>query len=101
MKKIKTKENYNISDFTRETVNVSKKINSVFIKTKSQADKVTESDQTGAYEYTDESYKNMIEDHKKNGTSYKDIQTFNLDEYFGLDQSHPQSYPSIPPSGNE
>ena len=38
------------------------KIYSVFIKTKSQADKVTESDQTGAYEYTDESYKNMIED---------------------------------------
>lgn len=37
-------------------------------------------------------YANMIEDHKKNGTSYKDIQTFNLDEYFGLDQSHPQSY---------
>ena len=24
--------------------------------------------------------------------SYKDIKTFNLDEYFGLDQSHPQSY---------
>ena len=37
-------------------------------------------------------YQNMIEDHKKNGTSYKDIQTYNLDEYFGLDQSHPQSY---------
>lgn len=37
-------------------------------------------------------YENMVEDHKKNGTSYKDIQTYNLDEYFGLDQSHPQSY---------
>ena len=37
-------------------------------------------------------YENMIEDHKKNGTSYKDVQSFNLDEYFGLDQSHPQSY---------
>lgn len=37
-------------------------------------------------------YELMREDHKKNGTSYKDIKTFNLDEYFGLDQSHPQSY---------
>ena len=37
-------------------------------------------------------YAKMIEDHKENGTSYKDIQTYNLDEYFGLDQSHPQSY---------
>lgn len=37
-------------------------------------------------------YANMVEDHKKNGTSYKNIKTFNLDEYFGLDQSHPQSY---------
>jgi len=37
-------------------------------------------------------YADMVEDHKKNGTSYKDIQTYNLDEYFGLDQSHPQSY---------
>lgn len=37
-------------------------------------------------------YELMREDHKKNGTSYKDIKSFNLDEYFGLDQSHPQSY---------
>lgn len=37
-------------------------------------------------------YANMIEDHKKNGTSYKNIKTYNLDEYFGLEQSHPQSY---------
>lgn len=37
-------------------------------------------------------YELMIEDHKANGTSYKKIKTFNLDEYFGLDQSHPQSY---------
>ena len=37
-------------------------------------------------------YELLIEDHKKNGTSYKDILTFNLDEYYGLDQSHPQSY---------
>ncbi len=37
-------------------------------------------------------YKNMIEDHKKNGTSYKNIRTVNLDEYAGLDYSSDQSY---------
>ena len=29
---------------------------------------------------------------KKNHTSYKDVKSYNLDEYFGLDASHPQSY---------
>lgn len=61
MKKIKTKESYNIPDFTKETFNISKKINGAFIKTKTQTDKITESNQTGAYEYADESYKNMVE----------------------------------------
>lgn len=37
-------------------------------------------------------YKLMVEDHKNNGTSYKNIKTFNLDEYFGLEATHPQSY---------
>ena len=37
-------------------------------------------------------YELMREDHKKNGTSYKDIKTFNLDEYYGLAPTHPQSY---------
>ena len=37
-------------------------------------------------------YELMIEDHKKNRTSYKDIKSFNLDEYFGLEATHPQSY---------
>lgn len=37
-------------------------------------------------------YKNMIEDHKENGTSYKNITTFNLDEYVGIDRNHPESY---------
>lgn len=37
-------------------------------------------------------YKNMIEDHKENGTSYKNIKTVNLDEYAGLDYSSDQSY---------
>lgn len=37
-------------------------------------------------------YKKMIEDHEKNGTSYKNIRTVNLDEYAGLDYSSDQSY---------
>ena len=37
-------------------------------------------------------YKRMIEDHKANGTSYKDVYTFNLDEYVGLPVDHPESY---------
>ena len=37
-------------------------------------------------------YKRMIEDHKTNGTSYKDVYTFNLDEYVGLPVDHPESY---------
>ena len=37
-------------------------------------------------------YARMVEDHKKNGTSYKEIKTFNLDEYVGLPITHPESY---------
>lgn len=37
-------------------------------------------------------YKNMIKDHKENGTSYKGVKTVNLDEYAGLDYSSDQSY---------
>lgn len=37
-------------------------------------------------------YELLVEDHMKNGTSYKNIQTFNLDEYYGLDINQPQSY---------
>lgn len=37
-------------------------------------------------------YARMVNDHKENGTSYKDIRTFNLDEYVGLPISHPESY---------
>lgn len=37
-------------------------------------------------------YKKLIKDHKRNGTSYKEIRTVNLDEYIGLDASHTQSY---------
>ena len=37
-------------------------------------------------------YELMIKDHQENGTSYKDVTTFNLDEYVGLPKSHPESY---------
>jgi glucosamine-6-phosphate deaminase len=37
-------------------------------------------------------YKKMIEDHQKNGTSYRNCITFNLDEYVGLPKTHEQSY---------
>ena len=37
-------------------------------------------------------YEHMIENHKKNGTSYLHVRTVNLDEYKGLPASHPQSY---------
>lgn len=34
----------------------------------------------------------LKQDHEQNGTSYQQVTTFNLDEYVGLDESHPQSY---------
>lgn len=37
-------------------------------------------------------YDNMIEDHRKNGTSYKGVTTYNLDEYVGINRNDPQSY---------
>ena len=37
-------------------------------------------------------YRNMINDHKENGTSYKNVSTVNLDEYVSLDKDHDQSY---------
>ena len=37
-------------------------------------------------------YARMVKDHKENGTSYKDIKSFNLDEYVGLPITHPESY---------
>lgn len=37
-------------------------------------------------------YKEMVKDFKDNHTSYKDVISYNLDEYFGLEGTHPQSY---------
>lgn len=37
-------------------------------------------------------YAEMVKDHEENGTSYKDVVTYNLDEYVGIDRNDPQSY---------
>ncbi len=37
-------------------------------------------------------YKEMIKDHKENGTSYAEVSTYNLDEYVGLPLNHRESY---------
>jgi glucosamine-6-phosphate deaminase len=37
-------------------------------------------------------YKKLIQDHKENNTSYKQINTFNLDEYIGISKKDPNSY---------
>lgn len=37
-------------------------------------------------------YAQLIEDHRKNGTSYRDTITFNLDEYIGLSPENKNSY---------
>ena len=37
-------------------------------------------------------YSNLIADHQKNGTSYRGVTTFNLDEYVGLSGTNPNSY---------
>ena len=37
-------------------------------------------------------YQCMVKDHEDNGTSYKNVRTYNLDEYVGIDRNDPQSY---------
>lgn len=37
-------------------------------------------------------YENLVKDYQNNGTSYKEVTTFNLDEYIGLEKTHDQSY---------
>lgn len=37
-------------------------------------------------------YREMIRDHKENGTSYQNVLTWNLDEYVGIPRTHEQSY---------
>lgn len=40
-------------------------------------------------------YKEMVEDYKAGNTSYEDVSSYNLDEYVGIEQSHPESYYSF------
>ena len=37
-------------------------------------------------------YRELIRDHKENGTSYRNVTTVNLDEYIGLSPEDPNSY---------
>ena len=37
-------------------------------------------------------YRKMVADHKENGTSYKNVTVFNLDEYAGIGKDNEQSY---------
>ena len=37
-------------------------------------------------------YQRLIQANKENKISFKDVKSFNLDEYIGLDVKHPQSY---------
>jgi glucosamine-6-phosphate deaminase len=37
-------------------------------------------------------YARLVADHKKNGTTYRHISTYNLDEYVGIQAQHSQSY---------
>ncbi|ERJ13678.1 glucosamine-6-phosphate deaminase [Haloplasma contractile] len=37
-------------------------------------------------------YKELVRDYRENATSYKDVISFNLDEYFGINKDNDQSY---------
>ena len=37
-------------------------------------------------------YKNLVKAYQENKVSFKDVKTFNLDEYIGLEETHHQSY---------
>ncbi len=37
-------------------------------------------------------YRRLIRMHREGGLSFAQVTTFNLDEYYGLDRSHPESY---------
>ena len=37
-------------------------------------------------------YRELIRRHQKEGLSFANVITFNLDEYYGLDGDHPESY---------
>ena len=37
-------------------------------------------------------YRELVRLHKEDGLSFRNVITFNLDEYFGLSDEHPESY---------
>ncbi len=37
-------------------------------------------------------YQELIKDHQENKTTYQELISFNLDEYYGIDKEHKQSY---------
>ena len=37
-------------------------------------------------------YRELVRLHKEEGLSFRNVITFNLDEYFGLSDNHPESY---------
>jgi len=37
-------------------------------------------------------YRDLIRRHREEGLSFKNVITFNLDEYYGLERTHPESY---------
>ncbi|CUA80416.1 glucosamine-6-phosphate deaminase [Anoxybacillus suryakundensis] len=37
-------------------------------------------------------YAALVKEYQQNNTSYREVRTFNLDEYIGLDATHPNSY---------
>ena len=37
-------------------------------------------------------YKNLVKAYQEKKVSFKDVTTFNLDEYIGLEETHHQSY---------
>ena len=39
-----------------------------------------------------ETYRELIRLHKAGEVSFKNVITFNMDEYVGLEESHPESY---------
>lgn len=80
MKVIKVK---NYDEVSVEAFNVMKEV--VTSKSNAVLGLATGSSPIGLYE-------NMIKDHKENGTSYAACQSFNLDEYVGIDRNHSESY---------
>ena len=37
-------------------------------------------------------YRELVRRHKEEGLSFRNVVTFNLDEYYGLSDEHPESY---------